>query len=80
MPDTDTYPAPDSDTEDPWLSIGETARLMGLSRETLRRYDASGVLKASRSPGGQRRYRRSQVDRAMRHGEVAAAPASVAPA
>lgn len=51
----------ESDTADEWLAIGEAAALLGLSPTTLRRYDESGRLKAHRSPGGQRRYRRSDV-------------------
>lgn len=59
MPDTDPYADPELDEE--WLSIGEAAALIGLSVQTLRRYDISGRLSAHRSPGGQRRYRRSDV-------------------
>lgn len=59
---TDVYGDPEHDG---WLSIGEAASLLGLSIETLRRYDASGRLKAFRSPGNQRRYRRSQINAAL---------------
>lgn len=71
MADTDVYAAPESDE---WLSIGEASRLVGLSIETLRRYDDSGRLRASRTPGGQRRYLRSQIDTAFPRPEPAASP------
>lgn len=62
------YGGPDSaeSATDTWLSIGEAAQLLSLSISTLRRYDDSGLLRAHRSPGGQRRYRRSEVLGAIR--------------
>lgn len=45
-----------------WLTIGEAASYMHLSVSSLRRYDTDGTLPAIRTPGGQRRYRRSQLD------------------
>jgi excisionase family DNA binding protein len=62
MSGTDTYSLPGPDD---WLSIGEAASLLGLSVKTLRRYDESGRLRATRSPSGHRRYRRSQIDDVM---------------
>lgn len=65
---THTYLAPEIHTEhtDEWLSIGQAAALMHQSISTLRRYDAQGVLKADRTLGGQRRYRRSAIEAALR--------------
>jgi len=37
-------------------SIGEFAKLVGVSVATLRRWDRSGILKASRRPTGHRYY------------------------
>lgn len=51
---------------DEWLSIGEAAALMHQSISTLRRYDTQGVLKADRTLGGQRRYRRSVIEAVLR--------------
>jgi excisionase family DNA binding protein len=45
------------------LSIGDTAKYLGVSIDTLRRWDASGKLPALRSPGGHRFYSREVVER-----------------
>lgn len=44
------------------ISIGEAARISGLSIETLRRYDAAGHITALRTPGGQRRFVRAEIE------------------
>ncbi len=38
------------------VSISEAARVLGVSKETLRRWEAAGKFKAERTPGGHRRY------------------------
>lgn len=38
------------------VSIGEAAKLLGVSTQTLRRWDVEGKLVPQRTPGGQRRY------------------------
>lgn len=65
---THTYLVSEIHTEDTdeWLSIGQAAALMHQSISTLRRYDARGVLKADRTLGGQRRYRRSTIEAALK--------------
>jgi excisionase family DNA binding protein len=44
------------------ISIGEAAELLGVSIDTLRRWDKSGRLKASKSSGGHRLYSRFQIE------------------
>ncbi len=44
------------DEESTFLSIGEVAKKLGVSLDTLRRWDKSGKLVAVRTQGGQRRY------------------------
>ncbi len=39
-----------------WLSIGEAAEYLGVSRDTLRRWEKRGKIKSYRTPGGRRRY------------------------
>ena len=39
-----------------FLTVGEAAEFLGVSAETLRRWDRSGKLVATRRPGSQRRY------------------------
>lgn len=44
-----------------YVSIGEAAKTLGVSTQTLRRWDIDGKLVAERTPGGRRRYRVSDV-------------------
>ncbi|HZD65425.1 MAG TPA: redox-sensitive transcriptional activator SoxR [Acidimicrobiales bacterium] len=46
-----------------WLSIGEVAARTGVAHSALRFYEAEGLIRAERSPGGQRRYPRSLLRR-----------------
>lgn len=46
---------------DTLIPITEAAQILGLSVDTLRRYDRNGTLRAVRTPGGHRRFRRSEV-------------------
>lgn len=61
MPDTDTYGGTGSDTEPANLSVGQAAKLAGVSVSTLQRWDRDGLFVAHRTPTNQRRYRRSEV-------------------
>ena len=47
---------------DRYLSIGEAAKLKGVSITTLRRWEADGRLVPTRTEGGQRRNLLSQID------------------
>lgn len=42
--------------EQDMLPIGRAARFVGVSIDTLRRYEADGRISAKRTPGGQRRF------------------------
>ena len=44
------------------LGISEASYRLGVSVDTLRRWDSEGRLKATRTLGGQRRYRESEVE------------------
>jgi excisionase family DNA binding protein len=48
------------------LSISEAARMLGVSLSTVRRWSDSGVLPSYRTPGGQRRYNRDQLEHFLR--------------
>ena len=50
---------------DPLLPIGEAARLIGVAVDTLREWEAAGKIAATRSPGGQRRFLASEVERVL---------------
>jgi excisionase family DNA binding protein len=44
------------------MTTGEAANQLGVSVQTVRRWERSGALAAVRTPGNQRRFRRSDVD------------------
>lgn len=45
------------------LPIGEAARMLGVSVDTIRRWEAKGLITATRTPLGQRRFAASEVER-----------------
>lgn len=50
----------DDDAE--WLSTTAAARMIGVHRDTLKRYeDRDGLIRSARTPHGQRRYLRADV-------------------
>ena len=44
------------------LTIAEAAAFLRVSYSTLRRWEAAGQIAVERTPTGQRRYRRAEVD------------------
>jgi excisionase family DNA binding protein len=48
------------------LSVSQTARHLGVSISTVRRWSDSGHLHGFRTPGGQRRFNREQLDDFLR--------------
>lgn len=49
------------DTYQPPIRISEAARLLGVHRDTIRRWVEEGKLDAIRLPGGEVRYRREDI-------------------
>ncbi len=47
---------------DDLLGTAESAKLIGVSVRTLYRYEDQGRITSVRTPGGHRRYRRSEVE------------------
>lgn len=45
-----------------WLSIGEAAKLLRVSKDTLRRWEKKGIIKPHRSPTNRRYYKRETLD------------------
>lgn len=45
------------------LPIGEVAKILGVAVETVRRWDRDGKIVSTRTLGGQRRFRRDEVER-----------------
>jgi excisionase family DNA binding protein len=54
------------DPDYPALTMSQAAELLGVQAAFLRSLDSSGVLEPHRSPGGHRRYSRSQLAVAAR--------------
>lgn len=48
------------------LRVGEVARAFGVSVSTVRRWDRVGLLNSWRTPGGQRRFPRDEIDAARK--------------
>jgi excisionase family DNA binding protein len=51
----ETSPAPEL------ISIGEAARILGVSVQTVRRWEAGGIVSSVRTPTNQRRFDRTQI-------------------
>jgi excisionase family DNA binding protein len=52
-----------------WMSIGEAAKYLGISRDTLRRWGKKGKIKAIRSPTNRRYYTQKMLDEVMAEGK-----------
>ncbi len=48
---------------DEWLTVTQAADLLGVAAHTLRDWTAKGVVEASRTAGGHRRYRKADLER-----------------
>lgn len=66
MSDTDTYQTT------VMIPIGEVARLTGVTVATVRNWERAGKLDAIRTPGGQRRFKLSDVKSMLAETEDAA--------
>ncbi len=70
-----------------WLTVGEAARTLGMSRTTLLAAEDAGLLTPLRTPGGHRRYSPAELHRYLSRGgatgpavlPVAATPPEAAP-
>jgi excisionase family DNA binding protein len=49
------------DPTDELLTPAQASAVLGVTVQTLRRYDREGRLPSTRTPGGQRRFRRSDL-------------------
>ena len=58
-----------------WLTLGQAAKYLGVAQSTMRKWSDLGRVSAFYTPGGHRRYRRSDLDQFLdRSGPVAPAP------
>src|SRR5215218_3904921 len=54
--------------EPDWLTLGQAAKYLGMAQSTIRKWSDSGRIPAFYTPGGHRRYRRSDLDRFLERG------------
>jgi len=52
-------------TETELFPIGETARMLGVSVETIRRWEQLGKIKGTRTAGGARRFHREEINKLL---------------
>ncbi|MDX6400975.1 MAG: two-component system, OmpR family, operon response regulator KdpE, partial [Gaiellaceae bacterium] len=45
-----------------WLTLGQAARFLGVAQSTIRKWSDNGRVPAFYTPGGHRRYRRSDLE------------------
>jgi excisionase family DNA binding protein len=45
-----------------WLTLGQAATYVGVAQSTMRKWTDSGRVSSFKTPGGHRRYRRSDLD------------------
>jgi excisionase family DNA binding protein len=58
--------------EPDWLTLGQAAKYLGMAQSTIRKWSDNGRLSAFYTPGGHRRYRRSDLDIFLERGGSAA--------
>ena len=63
-----------------WLTIGEAADILQVSRDTLRRWEKKGKIKSYRSPSNRRMYKRSEITGTYQETETAEIPEAPAQA
>jgi excisionase family DNA binding protein len=56
---------------DRWMTVGEAAHTLGMSRTTLLAAEEAGLLTPMRTPGGHRRYSAGELDRYLRRSGAA---------
>ena len=54
--------------EPDWLTLGQAAKYLGMAQSTIRKWSDNGRLPAFYTPGGHRRYRRSDLDLFLEQG------------
>jgi excisionase family DNA binding protein len=54
---------PEAAAEREWLTLGQAARFLGVAQSTIRTWADLGRLPAFTTPGGHRRFRRSELER-----------------
>ena len=63
MPEQPTSASP----SEQWVDLSEAARILGVHFTTLRRWADAGKISHIRTPGGRRRFFRSELENFLRH-------------
>jgi excisionase family DNA binding protein len=63
---TTRLPVPANEPD--WLTLGQAAKYLGMAQSTIRKWSDTGRLPAFYTPGGHRRYRRSDLDHFLERG------------
>lgn len=70
-------PSSQRQAESPWLELGEAAAFLGVHFTTLRRWVDAGKVPCIRTPGGRRRFRRTELVAflaSLQQGQISPAP------
>ena len=67
---TTRVPVPANEPD--WLTLGQAAKYLGMAQSTIRKWSDNGRLPTFYTPGGHRRYRRSDLDHFLERGGSAA--------
>jgi excisionase family DNA binding protein len=59
-----------------WLTLGQAAKYLGVAQSTMRKWSDLGRVSAFYTPGGHRRYRRSDLDQFLDRSGPAAPPST----
>ena len=59
-----------------WLTLGQAAKYLGVAQSTMRKWSDVGKVSAFYTPGGHRRYRRSDLDQFLDRSGPGPAPGS----
>lgn len=62
MPDSNQFRASQASEQPEWLTLGKAARYLGVAQSTLRKWCDARRLPAFTTPGGHRRFRKSDLD------------------
>ena len=57
-----------------WLTLGQAAKYLGVAQSTIRKWSDLGRVPAFYTPGGHRRYRRSDLESFLEHSGPGGAP------
>ncbi|HKD33721.1 MAG TPA: response regulator [Gaiellaceae bacterium] len=61
--------------EPDWLTLGQAAKYLGVAQSTIRKWSDQGRVPAFYTPGGHRRYRRTDLDRFLERSGPGGPPA-----